>query len=192
MKKGFFVIALVSILSLISLYLFRPSRDIEVRHVERFQTTDEMRADSSLVSVYDEDGNLIYTRQDTASETTKQVNTSLNGMVFYKLARGKEYVKTEVFKYDYRKENYYVTFSNDTVSASAPFEASISRSGDGVESAKVIISNAKKYNVEKIAGKYGVKLVYKAKSQQPGVNTFDGTIILQNQQYQIRFNYFVK
>ncbi|KAA3436844.1 hypothetical protein [Rufibacter hautae] len=195
MTKGFIAAGLFATLVLLSVYLFRANSQTETISINyEEEIISDPSLDPSIVAVFDEDGNLEYSRQDTARETTKQVNTSLNGLVFYKLAHGKNkgYVKTEVFKYDYRKEDYYVTFSNDTVSASTPFKASISLSSVEGESAYVTISHPEDYSVEKEEGEFGVKFIYKAKSPQVGVNTFEGKITLQEKQYPIRFNYYFK
>ncbi|WP_210465929.1 hypothetical protein [Rufibacter roseolus] len=195
MKKGLIAVGLLATLSLLFVYVFRAkSQDNTINIISAEEIISAPSLDPSIVAVSDEDGNLEYTRQDTARETTKQVNTSLNGVVFYKLAHGKNkgYVKTEVFKYDYRKENFYVTFSNDTVSASTPFVASINLSTVEGDSAYVRISHPEEYSVEKEEGEFGVKFVYKAKLPQRGVNTFEGKIILQEKPYPIRFNYYFK
>ncbi|MBF9252371.1 hypothetical protein I2I11_03610 [Pontibacter sp. 172403-2] len=153
-----------------------------------------MLADTSIVEAYDEDGELIFTKRDTVSESIKLVNSPLNGDIFYKLAKGKDGIfrKKEVFKYTYRKEDFSISFSNDTTSLSAPFVATIYLNPIKGESTFVSIENEKSYVIEREEGKYGVKYIYRASAPKHGVNTFKGEVLLHEDIYPIQFRYFVK
>ena len=143
MKKG--VIVLVGILLLIFFYAFKPNRTVETYS----GSLEHLLAYSSVVAVYDASGKLIHSKRDTASESVELVNTQLNGEVFYRLVTGEDkgYIKKEVFKYDYRKENFSVSFNNDTASATAPFEATVYLHPIDIKNASISIENEEAYAI---------------------------------------------
>jgi hypothetical protein len=194
MKKGIIAVAFVGLLLLLLFYLSRPNRNVEFYEGSSEELLKEMMADTSVVEAYDEKGNLIFTRRDTVSESVELVNSPLNGDVFYRLAKGEDggYLKEEVFKYDYRKEDFSVSFNNDTVSASVTFEVSVYLNPTDVKNASVSIENGEAYTVKREEGEHGVRYHYRARAPKKGVNTFEANVVLQEQVYPIQFNYFVK
>lgn len=194
MKKGIIAIVLVSFLSLLLIFLLRPTRNIEFYEGSSEELLAEMMADTSVLEAYDENGKLLFTRRDTVSESVELVNSPLNGDVFYRLAKGenRSYEKKEVFKYDYRKEDFSVSFNNDTASATAPFEASVYLNPNDIENTSVRIQNEDAYTVNREEGEYGVRYHYRAKASKKGVNTFEAKVILHGQVNPVQFNYFVK
>ncbi len=194
MKKGIIAVVVVGFLSLLLFYLLKPNGNVEFYEGSSEELLEEMMADTSVLEAYDENGKLIFTRRDTVSESVELVNSQLNGDVFYRLAKGENsgYEKKEVFKYDYRKEDFSVSFNNDTASASAPFEASVYMNPLEIKKASINVENTEAYIVEQKEIKYGVKYVYRAKAPKKGVNTFEAKVILHGQLHPIQFNYFVK
>ncbi|MEJ8804546.1 hypothetical protein [Pontibacter sp. H249] len=194
MKKVLIAIVFVGLLSLLLFYLLRPNRNVEFYEGSSEELLKEMMADTSVVKAYDENGKLIFTRRDTVSESVELVNSPLNGDVFYRLAKGEDagYQKKEVFKYEYRKEDFFVSFNNDTASASVPFEASIYLNPTDIKNASVSIKHEEAYTVKREEGEYGVRYLYRAKAPKKGVNTFEPKVMLDGQVYPIQFNYFVK
>ncbi|WP_299818874.1 hypothetical protein [uncultured Pontibacter sp.] len=194
MKKGIIGLVIVGLLSLLLFYLLRPNRNVEFYEGSSEELLKEMMADSSVVAVYDESGKLIHSKRDTVSDSVELVNSQLNGDVFYRLAKGEDrgYVKKEVFKYDYRKEDLSVSFNNDTASASVPFEASICLNPTDIKNTSISIKNEEAYTVKQEEGEYGVRYIYRAKAPNKGVNTFEAKVMLDGQVYPIQFNYFVK
>jgi hypothetical protein len=193
MKKG--IIAIAFVVVLLSLFYFlRPNRTVIFSERSSDGLLKEMLADTSTFEVYDEEGKLIFTRRDTASESIELVNSSLNGDVFYRLAKGvgSGYKKMEVFKYDHKKEHFSVSFNSDTTSGSAPFEARVYLNTIESESATVSVNNEEAYTSEQEKVKYGIRYVYRAKAPKKGINTFKAIIKLQNKTYPIQFNYIVK
>jgi hypothetical protein len=194
MKKVIISIVLVGFLSILLFYLIRPNRNVQYYEGSSEELLKEMMADSSVVSVYNESGKLIHSKRDTVSESVELVNSPLNGDIFYRLAKGEDkgYVKKEVFKYDYRKEDLSASFSNDTASASVPFEASIYLNPTDIKNASVSIENKEAYTVKRQEGENGIRYLYRAKAPKKGVNTFEAKVILHKQVHPIQFNYFVK
>ena len=194
MKKGLIAVVFVGLLSLLLFYLLRPNRNVEFYEGSSEELLKEMMADSSVVSVYDESGKLIHSKRDTASESVELVNSPLNGDVFYRLVKGEDrgYVKKEVFKYDYRKEDFSVSFNNDTASTSVPFEAFVYLNPTDINNASVSIKNEEGYTVKREEGKYGVRYLYRAKAPKKGINTFEAKVMLDGQLHPIQFNYIVK
>ena len=77
----------------------------------------KIAVDTSRASqVYDEEGNLIY-ENPTYQSDSFQVGSNLNGDVIYRLQKNDlgTYIKTEVFKYEYKSELYSVSISSDTI-----------------------------------------------------------------------------
>ncbi|TPE44505.1 hypothetical protein [Pontibacter mangrovi] len=194
MKKGIIAIVFAGFLSLLLFYLLRPNSNVEFYDGLYEELLKEMMADSSVVEAYDENGKLIFTRRDTVSESVELVNSPLSGDVFYGLAKDEDrgYLKKEVFKYEYRKEDLSVGFSNDTASASAPFEAAIYLNTTDIKNASISIRNNDAYTVKREEGDYRVRYLYRAKATKKGVNTFEAKVTLHGEVYPVQFNYFVK